>query len=110
MNEVNETSPASVTSDVERLVMRFEKLRKELFDAIDYNIKMDGHHKSYEGRLSWICPHRFTDEYQIDLACYVIGPSRGHTWTVKNFAECLDQAECDIRLWIQQDRDSWKDV
>ena len=99
-----------MTNEVERIVIRFEQLRKELFDAIDYSIKMDGHHKSYEGRLSWIWPHRFTDEYQIDLACYVIGPNRGYTWTGKSFAECLDQAEKDIRKWIKEDRDAWESV
>ena len=104
MNEENvETSP------VERLVIRFEQLRKELFDAIDYNIKMDGHHKSYEGKLAMIWPHRFTDEYQIELSCYVIGPSRGYTWTGKSHEECLAKAEMDIRRWIKEDKDSWEE-
>ena len=48
------------------------------------------------------------NEYQIDLACYVIGPNRGYTWTGKSFAECLDQAKTDIRKWIKEDRDAWK--
>lgn len=99
-----------MSNPIDGFVIRFEQLRKELFDAIDYSIKMDGQHKSYEGRLALIWPHRFTDEYQIELSCYVIGPSRGYTWAGKTHEECLDQAEKDIRRWIKEDKESWEDA
>ena len=88
---------------VESVVMRLEKLRLELFDAIDYAIKMDGHHKSYEGKLAMVWPHRFTDEYAIELSCYVIGPSRHYSWGGKSFDEALTKAEKDIREWIKEE-------
>jgi len=92
-----------VTTDFERLVMRIDALRKDLFDAIDYAIKMDGHHKSYEGRLTMCWPHRFENEYTIALDCYVIGPNRHYYWTGANFTEALDKAEKDIRNWIKEE-------
>jgi len=49
----------TVTTDFERFVMRVDELRKCLFEAIDYAIKMDGHHKNYEGRIALCWPHRF---------------------------------------------------
>ena len=92
-----------MSNPIDSFVMRFEQLRKDLFDAIDHSIKNDGHHKGYEGRLALIWPHRFTDEYQIELSCYVIGPNRGYTWTGKSHEECLEQAEKDIRRWINEE-------
>ena len=89
-------------------ILRIEKLRQEIFDAIDYAIQMDGHHKSYEGKLSLVYPHRFTNDYQIELSCYVIGPNRHYSWAGESFSECLDKAEADIKRWIKEDREAWE--
>lgn len=97
----NEVQPHS--GDLERVIRRLEQLRGELFDAIDYAIKMDGHHKNYEGRLSLIWPHRFEKEYTITLDCYVIGLKRQNCWTGDSFGEAMDKAENDIRKWIAEE-------
>jgi hypothetical protein len=89
-------------------IKRFEKLRQDLFDAIDYNISQDGHHKSYEGRLSLVWPHRFNNEYCIELDCYVLGSGRHNYWVGDSFDICLDEAEKDIRRWIKEDREAWE--
>ena len=93
----------SVQNDITSVINRLEVLRKDLFDAIDYAIKHDGHHKSYEGKLAMIWPHRFEDEYTITLDCYVIGPSRHYYWSGKTFAEAFELAERDIREWIKNE-------
>jgi hypothetical protein len=84
---------------------RIEKLRTELFAAIDHSIEMDGHHKSYEGRIGVLWPHRFNDSYTITLDCYVIGPNRHYAWCGDDLSCVLDEAETDIRSWIEEEYD-----
>jgi hypothetical protein len=93
----------SEANEVECVVRRFESLRKELFAAIDYSIKMDGHCKSYEGAMAICWPDRWSDEYQIRLDCYVIGPGRHHYWNGKSIDEALTKAEADIKEWIAEE-------
>lgn len=88
---------------LERFIKRIDALRKDLFDAIDYSLKMDGHHKNYEGRITLCWPPRFEDEYTITLDCYVIGPGRHYYWTGKTPDDALDKAEKDIREWIKEE-------
>lgn len=88
--------------DFQMVIDRVQLLREKLFDAIDECLKLDGHCKWYEGRISLVFPHRFDDEYKIVLDCYLIGPSRGHQWLGLSFSECLDKAEKDIGVWIDE--------
>lgn len=96
----------SEANDFDALVKRFLTLRADLFAAIRHSLEQDGHCKSYEGRLAMQWPHYFEEEYTITLDCYVIGPSRHYYWTGKDFTEALDNAEKDIRAWIQEEYES----
>lgn len=92
---------------------RIERLREQLFAAIDHSIEMDGHHKSYEGRIGIIWPHRFNDTFCITLDCYVIGPGRHHAWYNTDLSLTLDEAERDITKWIQEEYEcdhDWEDI
>lgn len=93
----------SDANNFNELIVRFEALRKDLFAAIDYAIKQDGHHKSYEGTMAMYWPNRWDDGYTITLDCYVIGPSRHYHWGGKSFDLALNQAEKDIRMWIAEE-------
>lgn len=88
---------------------RFEKLRADLFDAIALSLSKDGHCKHYEGRLTIVFPHYFheragddVNQWQIQLDCYVIGPSRHYDWDGATFLEALQKAETDIRAWMHE--------
>jgi hypothetical protein len=89
---------------------RFAKLRSSLFEAIDLALKVDGHHKSYEGALTVgiNLPNVFDDRdgalptVTIALSCYVIGPSRGETWSGFTFEEALSKAEKELGAWIAE--------
>lgn len=99
LKEVKERLPNEMTLVSERL----DVLRNDLFEAIDHSIKRHGHHKSYEGRITLVYPHRFEKEYRVTLDCYVCGPSRHYSWQGDNFSEALDKAEADIRTWISDE-------
>ena len=43
--------------------------------------------------------------WTIDLACYVIGPSRRYNWSGPTFADALKRASRDIRRWIREASD-----
>jgi len=96
---------------------RFMRLRKDLFDAIAKELQIDGHHKSYEGRLYIRFPHYFEEncyaDWQYDnpdyrgiwgihLDCYVLGPTRHYEWSGRTFCEALESAENEMQQWFEQ--------
>ena len=96
--------------------VRFLVLRKRLFKAIKEVIEDPrSSWKSYEGRfdITFSLPNYFEElednlkaEWNIHLACYVIGGSRGHDWVGANFDEALDKMEKDINMWLE-DHEEW---
>lgn len=81
---------------------RFLCVRTRMFGLIDRAIEQDGHHKSYEGTMSIHWPNRFEDSdgvLSIELACYVLGPSREYYWEGKTLTEALDKMIVDIDQW-----------
>ena len=91
-------------------ILRIEKLRQEIFDAIDYDrIMTGGAYRSHqEGELQLIYPHRLINEYQIKLYCLAIAPNGHYSWCGESFSECLDKAEADIKRWIKAHHEAWK--
>lgn len=106
----------------ENELLRFQNLRRRLFDAIKRAIEDDPHHKSYEGAfaISMLfnnmfetsdreCAELGPEEYEIRLDCYVIGPRRHYEWGGYPFESVLDRCETDIDEWIQDygKEDDW---
>lgn len=95
----------------ERLFARFETLREKLYQCIEDTLKIDNHHKSYEG--AFIIEQRFPSYFEreddaiwnIHLSCYLIDPSRGYDWEGATFGEALRRAEQDIYQWINEEYD-----
>jgi hypothetical protein len=86
---------------------RFFSLRLKVFQAIKRELEIDSHCKSYEGAMSIQFPDYFevlnrTENYIIELHCYVIGPSRHYSWSGKTLTKALDEAEKDILSWISE--------
>ena len=95
--------------------MRFQSLRRRLFNAIREYLKEDCHHKSYEGafriQLAFKnyfetedreCARLEPEEYVIELDCYVFGPERHHEWRAKTFCNALKLCKRDIDQWIEE--------
>ena len=80
--------------------------RAKLFAEIERELKLDGHCKSYEGRIELHWPCYFGGDYSIHLACYVLGPSRGYDYYGQSWDECLDKAEADLEVWIKTNREN----
>jgi len=95
-------NPPKVTISSEEMD-RFLCLRTRIFGLIDKAIEQDdGHHKSYEGQISIHWPNRFEDSsgvLSIELACYVLGPSRKYHWEGKTLTEALDKMVVDVDVW-----------
>ena len=88
---------------------RFLELRQRLFKAIKECLEIDGHCKSYEGRLDieYSLPNYFEKGereavWRIHLACYLVGPSRGTDWHGETFSDALFKMEQDINEWVKQ--------
>ena len=94
-------------------VERFQKLRKDVMQAIRQELLIDNHCKSYEGTFEWTAcyPNYFDDDtgesgptyYVLTLHCYVLGPARHYEWAGKTMDEALDKAEAEIYSWIGGD-------
>lgn len=91
-------------SITEESLEEFFRLRRELFWLIDRELKIDDHHKGYEGKLAIEFPSRFLDDSRIsiELACYV-APISGRS--IEFMGETL--AECNFGL--AKLLDSWED-
>lgn len=91
-------------------IERFMRLRQIVMKAIEEQLQIDSHCKSYEGAFEWsVCyPNYFEDEnaeqgpcyYMLTLHCYVLGPTRHYEWHGKTMDEVLDKAEGEIDSWI----------
>lgn len=88
------------------LLGRLEAYRAKLFAEIKRELEIDGHCKSYEGRVELHWPCYFGGEYSIHLACYVLGPARGYDYYGETWDECFDKAEADLDSWIKANRDA----
>ncbi len=80
-------------------------LRNKIFELIDRSIAIDGHHKSYEGRMSIVFPNRFEDTegvMKIKLDCYVLGPTRHYYWAGKTLQEATNKARKDVDQWEKE--------
>ena len=94
---------------------RFLTLREKVFFAIQKELQMDGHHKSYEGtfEITTCYPNYFDnanepDFYTITLHCYVLGPKRHYEWVGKTLDEALDNAEREITEWLNETNREYK--
>ena len=86
-----------------RCLPRLVRLRADLFEAIRKYLEEDGHCKSYEGRMEIVMPDYFSDEWGVNLHCYVIGQSRHYSWTGATPEEAVKAAETEIRSWLEND-------
>lgn len=109
MSEVNEPTGFPLLDAFRALVRR----------EIDAELKRDGYHKRGEGlvRYSVYLPPTvdWTDmpdplgrqpdmgqEHEIQLYCYVIGPSRLYTWKARTAAEVFRKATADFQSWVDE--------
>lgn len=76
---------------------RLLELRSRMYGLIDREIARVGHHKSYEGALSYHMSGRFSDEPPYwELDCYVCPAINGRSWTfgsLDELEEMLDEWE-----------------
>lgn len=75
---------------------RLNQLQTKLFALIDREISRVGHHKSYEGALSYHMGGRFSKEQaHWELDCYVCPVISGRSWTFSS----LDELEQMLNDW-----------
>jgi len=91
----------------EKSMDKFLRLRLRIFMLIERCLKIDGHHKDYEGTLSIRYPNYFQDinnhnDIVIELQCYPLGPHRRHTWQGKTFEETISEMSKTICEWEQE--------
>lgn len=90
-----------------------ETFRALVFAGIKRSLEFDGHCKAYEGAITVRYPSYFAnqgrgllyapqDEYEVELACYVLGPNRGEKWRGKTLAEACAKATADVERWIAE--------
>ena len=94
----------------EEFHQEFNALRRRLADYIEWYLKEDCGHKSYEGTWELLCsyPSYFEDEnassppnfYRITLHCYIIGPSRHYHWDGNTWEDALEKCKRDVDSWI----------
>lgn len=83
----------------------FLRIRKEIFEYIEEELKEDGHCKHYEGAMEMriYFPNYFeksdVPKYCIDLHCYLIGTKRHYRYSGLTIRECLDNLARDLILW-----------
>lgn len=81
---------------------RLMEYRKRLFAEIAKQLALDGHCKSYEGRIELYWPCYFGGKHVLHLACYVLGPTRGYDYEGDSWDECIAKANDDLNRWIQE--------
>lgn len=90
---------------------QFLELRTFVFNKIKQSLDEDGGCKSYEGSMRIIeqYPDYFEvgdgqmyPTYQIELDCYVYGPSRHYTWSGKTLLEAVQKADAEIKSWSEK--------
>ncbi len=97
---------------MEKFYEEFNKVRRQVANAIAKYLKDDCVHKSYEGTWDMLVsyPNYFEDEtatsnpdfYQINLHCYVLGPDRHYSWQGKSWREALEKCKRDIDVWTHE--------
>jgi len=106
MNTNERTKPDAADEDLSEVFQRILKLRTKIFSAIEATLAEEGHYKSYEGRIEIVCPTYFEEGtpevkgWGINLACYVLGPSRRYEWRGSTLNEALLKAEEDVSGWL----------
>ena len=83
--------------------IRLGRLQERIYRCIEDELRTDGHHKSYEGRLDAILSlpdlfHRGDDPtWTIELHCYVLPfEGRHQSWTARSLDDALAIAEAAI--------------
>lgn len=89
----------------DRLWIRFETLRRSVFDFIRKKVKEGAYHKSYEGafRLEFTFPNCFEDldcaaepKAAVRLSSTLLFPENHVAWTADSFELALTIAEKEI--------------
>ncbi len=92
---------------------RVEAFRDLVFAGIRRALEIDEHCKAYEGTITVRYPSYFAgkgrgilyapqDHYEVELACYVLGPNRGETWRGETLVDALALATADVTRWIAE--------
>ncbi len=84
-----------------------ESFRALVFSGIKRALEIDPHCKSYEGTIGVFFPGYFANrdgdgEFLVELACYVLGPSRRYEWRGLTIEEALARATVDVTRWISE--------
>jgi hypothetical protein len=87
-------------------VVRFQELRLATFAAIKRSLATDGHCKSYEGAFAIALPGYFDEAdgswVELQLNCYVLGPTRHYRWRGGTLGEAVSMAAADLATWISE--------
>ena len=98
-------------------IVRFNRLRKMVDEAVEKEWARGEPGKSYEGAWEVSAEFPSTDDgganagacyWKIVLHCYLIGPSRHYSWNGKTFEEALDKCEMDIKMWCREVDEEWQ--
>ena len=87
----------------------FKRLRQYVFGQIARELEIDACGKSYEGHMAIQFPHYFmentfapeqkTDNWCVQLDCYVLGPSRHYHWCGEPLGQAVNKARSEIETW-----------
>ena len=81
---------------------RISKLQQVVFKLIQRELKLDSHHKSYEGAIEIGLPGLYQDEFYIVLHCYVAGGNMGgrhHVFSGPTLEEAINKLEKEVFYW-----------
>ena len=82
------------------------KLQSIIFNLIKREVKLDPHHKSYEGAIEVELPGLYQIGVSLTLHCYVaeMGGTH-HEYNGATLDECLDKLRLDLVMWEQALKD-----
>jgi len=90
-------------------LIAFKRLRQYVFAAVKRELAIDSGCKSYEGHMAIQFPHYFmentfvpeqkSDNWCVQLDCYVLGPSRHYHWCGRTLGEAVTKARSEIEGW-----------
>jgi len=97
--------PSELVPSIDALLHDFREL---VYAGVQQALAKDGHCKHYEGTVEYtvVCPSYFERDahcvHQLELDCYVLGPSRHYKWAGARVEELFARATADVQTWIAE--------
>lgn len=90
---------------------QLERFHSLVHRGVEAALRVDGHCKSYEGRIELLVEvpsyheREALTHWTLTLHCYVLGPGRHYTWHATSEDDLFRVATRDVQGWIEELRD-----